>query len=252
MTFSCVTIHHIMIWRRPTMKTFIKKYIPLYGIIPLLCCFALNMLVYSGAMSICAEWKHYDLTTGFDRMVPLVPWWMYIYFGCYLFWIVNYIMTARIYEDEPSKFYQFVTTDMMSRIVCGFFFFLLPTTNIRPEVVGETFADTLLRFLYTIDQPANLFPSIHCLVSWMCYIGIRGNKKVPAWYRGFSCVFALLVVISTQTTKQHYIVDAVAGLFLAEVLYAINKRIHVYKYVQTFFDSINRKLGFLNKEKIIE
>ena len=171
----------------------IKKFIPLYGILPLLCCFALNMLVYSGAMTICADWKHYDLTTPFDRMVPLSSGWMYIYFGCYLFWIANYILVARVHKDNPSEFYRFVTTDMMSRIVCGIFYFLMPTTNIRPEVIGDTFADALLRFLYAIDQPANLFPSIHCLVSWMCYIGIRGNKKIPAWYRAFSCIFAILV-----------------------------------------------------------
>lgn len=234
------------------MTKYIKKIIPLYGILPLLCCFGLNMIVYSGSMVICADWKHYDLTTSFDRMVPLEPAWMYIYFGCYIFWVVNYIMMARIHEDNPADFYRFVTTDMMSRIICGIFYFLLPTTNVRPDVIGDTFADSLLRFLYSIDQPANLFPSIHCLVSWMCYIGIRGNQKVPVWYRGFSCIFALLVVVSTQTTKQHYIVDAVAGILIAEVLLALNKKISAYQYVQNFFDRINNKLGFMNKENIVE
>ncbi len=214
------------------------------------------MIVYSGAMSICADWKHYDPSemfgmTSLDQMVPLVPEWMYIYFGCYLFWIINYILVARIHKENPSEFYRFVTTDMMSRIVCGIFFFLMPTTNVRPDVIGNTFADMLLRFLYSIDQPTNLFPSIHCLVSWMCYIGIRGNRKVPAWYRGFSCVFALLVVISTQTTKQHYIVDAIAGLLLAEGLFALNKRIHAYQYIQRFFDWLNRKLRLISSEENI-
>ena len=234
------------------MKKLITKIIPLYGILPLLSAFGLNMIVYSGSMSICADWKHYDLTTQLDRMVPLVPGWMYIYFGCYLFWVINYIMVARIHKENPDDFYRFVTTDMMSRIVCGVFFFLMPTTNVRPEVIGDTFADVMLRFLYSIDQPANLFPSIHCLVSWMCFIGIRGNKRVPVWYQAFSCIFALLVVISTQTTKQHYIVDAIAGILIAEVLFALNKRIPAYRYVQNFFNRINHRLGFINKEKTIE
>lgn len=234
------------------MKNLIQKLLPLPCILPLLSAFGLNMLVYSGAMSICANWKHYDLTTSFDRMIPLVPWWMYIYFGCYLFWIVNYIMVGRINKDNPAEFYRFITADMMSRIVCGIFFFLMPTTNIRPDVVGTSFADDLLRFLYQIDQPTNLFPSIHCLVSWMCFIGIRGNKKVPVWYQVFSCIFALLVVISTQTTKQHYISDAVAGILLAEVLYALNKKTSAYRYVKHFFDRIHLKLGFIDKENIIE
>lgn len=235
------------------MKKQIAKIIPLYSILPLICCFGLNMLVYSGAMYLCADWKHYDLTTPLDNMVPLASGWMYIYFGCYVFWIANYILVARIHEDNPAEFYRFVTTDMMSRIVCGIFYFLMPTTNVRPEVMGDAFSDMMLRFLYTIDKPANLFPSIHCLVSWMCYIGIRNNNKVPAWYRTFSWIFALLVVISTQTTKQHYIADAIAGLLLAELLFAMNKRITAYKYVQNFFNQVNQKFGLSgSKEKIIE
>ena len=58
-------------------------------------------------------------------------------------------------------------------------------------------------------------------------------------------------VISTQTTKQHYIVDAIAGLLLAEGLFALNKRIHVYRYVQNFFTQINQKAGSIIKEKAL-
>lgn len=224
------------------LKKYIDPIIPLYGIIPLLSCFALNMLVYSGAQIICADWKHYDFTSAFDRAVPLVSEWMYIYFGCYLFWIVNYILVARAYRQAKDVFYRFVTTDMMSRLVCAVFFFALPTTNIRPEVVVDSFSDWMLAFLYNIDPPANLFPSIHCLVSWLCFVGIRKSKNVCLGYKIFSCVFALLVVASTQFTKQHYIVDAIAGLFLAEALFFLNQKTSAYKPVKRFFDRINNKL----------
>lgn len=235
------------------VKRLIDKIIPLYGILPLIACFATNMLVYCSAISVCKEWKHYNLTLPIDNMIPLSSGWMYIYWGAYLFWITNYVMMAYLHRDHKEVFYRFVTTDMMSRFVCGIFYFFMPTTNVRPEVVGTTFADMILRLLYEIDPPYNLFPSIHCLVSWMCYIGIRGNDKVPRWYRAFTCIFALLVVISTQTTKQHYIVDTVSGLLLAEVLYALNKHISLYRYVQDFFEKINHKLGLTNnREKNIE
>ena len=228
------------------MYQWLKKHIdpicPLFAIVPLLACFGLNMLVYSGTMVLCADWHHHDLTTALDRAVPLVSEWMYIYFGCYLFWIANYILVARINRDNPETFYRFVMTDMLSRVVCGIFFMAFPTTNIRPEVTGEGFSSWLLRFLYHVDQPTNLFPSIHCLVSWLCYTGIRGRKEVPAWYRAFSCIFALLVVLSTQFTKQHYIADAVAGIALAEILFQINRRTSWYQMVLRFFTWVNDKL----------
>ena len=225
------------------LKQKIDPVIPLYGIIPLISCFALNMLVYSGTMVLCADWKHYDLTTPFDRAVPLVPGWMYIYFGCYLFWIVNYILVARIHRDNREFFFRFVATDMLSRLVCAVFYIGFPTTNVRPVVAGEGFSFWLLHFLYGIDQPTNLFPSIHCLVSWLCFVGIRKSDKVPLWYKVFSCVFALLVVASTQFTKQHYIADAVAGIALAEILFFICSHAPLYRPVQRFFEFVNRKIA---------
>lgn len=221
------------------MKNCIAKILPLYTILPLISAFTLNTLIYSGSMSICKNWHHYDFTSAFDRMVPVIPEWVYIYLGCYVFWIINYIMTARVHKDDPDGFFRFITTDMMSRIICGICFFCLPTTNVRPEILGTDFSDYLLRWVYSIDQPANLFPSIHCLVSWMCFIGIRGNQRVPQWYRIFSCFFALLVVVSTQVTKQHYFIDAIGGILIAEILFAWNKRIHAYVYVKHFFDKVN-------------
>lgn len=218
------------------LKRHINPIIPLECIIPLLSCFGLNMLVYSGAMAITSDWYHYDFTMDFDRSVPVIPWFIYIYLGCYLFWIANYILIGRL---DKEHFYRFVTADMLSRLVCGVFFLALPTTNIRPEITGNSFSEILMRFLYMVDQPANLFPSIHCLVSWFCYIGIRGRKEIPVWYRIFSCLFAIAVMVSTQTTKQHYIIDVIGGVALAEIVYFITHHCSLYKYVMKFFTRIN-------------
>lgn len=229
------------------LKKYIDPVIPLFSIIPLISCFALNMLVYSGTMILCADWYHYDLTTRFDNMIPLVSEWMYIYFGCYIFWIANYVMAARINRDHEERFYRFVTADMMSRLVCAAFYIGLPTTNVRPEVVVDSFSDWLVSFLYGVDQPTNLFPSIHCLVSWLCFAAIRSSDRVPRWYKVFSLVFALLVPLSTLYTKQHYIVDGIAGIALAEALFDLNRKINAYRTVQHFFGKLNCKLYKITK-----
>jgi len=98
----------------------------------------------------------------------------------------------------------------------------------------------MLNLVYTVDPSANLFPSIHCLVSWFCYVGIRGQKKVPLWYQRFSCVFAVLVCISTQVTKQHYIIDLIGGILLAEAMYLVGQKTDWYLKLQSMFTKINR------------
>ena len=89
----------------------------------------------------------------------------------------------------------------------------------RPEIVGTTIWDEIMKVLYAVDMPSNLFPSIHCLVSWLCYVGVRGKSYIPKWYQVFSCVMAIAVFISTLTTKQHVVIDVIAGFVLAEVCY---------------------------------
>ncbi len=222
------------------MKDFLKKYIepilPLYAIIPLIGSFVFNTMVYSTTMALCADLPHYDFTTDLDRMVPVISWFVYIYFLSFPFWAVNYILIAR---GEKKQFFQFLTADLASRVVCLFFFVFLPTTNVRPEITGTSLSDEILRWLYSIDQPTNLFPSIHCLVSWFCFIGIKKRTDIPVWYKGFSCIFAVLVFVSTQVTKQHYLVDVIGGVLLAEVTYRVSHRIEAYRYVQKFYEKIN-------------
>ena len=86
------------------MKKQIAKILPLYTIVPLISAFTLNTLIYSGSMSICKNWHHYDFTSSLDRMVPVIPEWVYIYLGCYLFWIINYILVVCGQKGCPCQF----------------------------------------------------------------------------------------------------------------------------------------------------
>jgi membrane-associated phospholipid phosphatase len=108
--------------------------------------------------------------------------------------------------------------------------------------VGNSPADVLIRFVYWIDAPTNLFPSIHCLVSWMCFIGVRGKSYVPKWYQIFSCLFAVAVFASTLFTKQHFIVDVIAGVVIAELCYYISCHTKIYCWVEKQFDRLNQKV----------
>lgn len=230
-------------------KKYIDKIVPLYAIIPLIVCFGFNTLIYYGAKVVNQNRYHYDFTMDFDRKVPFIPWFVIIYFGCYLFWILNYIMIARISKEHCMRF---VFADVISRVVCGIFFLLIPTTNVRPEVIGSGICDELMRYLYMIDSAENLFPSIHCLVSWFCYVGIRGEKSIPKWYRAFSCIFAIVVCVSTQVTKQHYIIDVIGGIVIAEITYFAATRTRIYRYLAVIFDKISVLIFGKDNVEILE
>lgn len=110
-----------------------------------------------------------------------------------------------------------MSADFLAKLVCLLCFLVYPTTNIRPDITGTSLWDELIRFLYRVDAADNLFPSIHCLTSYFCFIAVRNNKKIPRWYQVLSLFITISICLSTLTTKQHVLIDVAAGVLLAEI-----------------------------------
>lgn len=206
--------------------------------LPLFFTLACNFLVYNGSRLITAGRFHYNLSGRFDARIPFVPWTVVIYLGCYLFWIVNYVIGCR--QEKEEAFY-FISADIFAKFVCLICFIAFPTTNMRPAVEGDGIWNDLMRLVYRLDAADNLFPSIHCLTSWLCFIAVRKNAAVPGWYRRFSLIFALMVCISTLTTKQHVLIDVIGGMALAEAGYFFVKRSGFAKLYERCNDKFNKK-----------
>ena len=208
-----------------------KSLIPFDMGIPLIITLLTNAVAYNGTRLITSHRFHFDLTNAIDNQIPVVPWTVSIYLGCYVFWVVNYVIGCR--QDKKTA-YQFISADFFAKIICLVCFVLFPTTNTRPEIIGNSMWDMLLRFVYQMDAADNLLPSIHCLTSWFCFIAVRKNRAVPKWYKAASFVIAGLICLSTLTTKQHVMIDVIAGVGLAEACYWLVKAtgfVSLYKRV---------------------
>ena len=214
------------------INLFSKKKYPLIEMaVVLLTAFIWNQGVYFGARWIASGWYHYDMTTTFDLLVPFLPWTICIYFGCYLFWGVNYFLCAVQEKESRDRFF---CADILAKGLCFVLFLAVPATNVRPDVVGDSVWDVLMRFLYNIDSADNLFPSIHCLASWLCWVGVRKRKDIPGAYRWFSFAAAVAVCVSTLTTRQHVFADVFSGILIAEACYCIAGFASVRKYYSAF------------------
>ena len=129
-------------------------------LLPPIFTFLLNSVVYWGAPLIKTGIVAHNLSSSVDRIVPFMPQFIIIYFGCYIFWVVNYLLIAAQKEEHR---YQFFTADFYARLICFVCFVFFPTTNTRPELTGSDIFTGAVCFLYQIDKPVNLFPSIHCM-----------------------------------------------------------------------------------------
>ena len=226
--------------KKEKFQTFREKYLPTWAILPLISIFVLNCLIYWGSDLLTVDRYHFDFTMSIDRAVPLIPGFVWIYILAFPFWAVNYILAAQRGKDG---FYRFVATDLTVHLACFVIFLLLPTTNVRPEIVGSTWSEQILKLVYALDggnSPSNLFPSIHCYVSWLSGRGVNNSDRISKWYQIFSLIFAILIIISTQVLKQHYLVDAIAGVALVEFAWRFYNTGNRHSVFRNFFEKINK------------
>lgn len=205
--------------------------IPEYSWFPLILALSFDSGVYVAARMIAGEWHHYNMESSLDKMVPFWAPAVTVYLGCYLFWAVNYILIAR---QDKKAVCQFFWSDFIAHVICFAIFLLFPTTNIRPALEPDGVWNQLMLWVFSVDAADNLFPSIHCMVSWFCFIGIRGRREIPLWYKLFSCMMALMVCASTLFTRQHVIIDVFGGVILAELSFYIGRRRrprHIYERI---------------------
>ena len=175
-----------------------------------------NQIVFQGSRFFEKGRYHADLTLPADAVIPFLPWTITIYVGCFLFWLILYRLIARLPRQEADRFF---CANLLGKGISFVIFVLFPTTMPRPEVNGMTAWDTFMRFLYWIDAPDNLFPSLHCMISWLCWVGIRGNRQVPLPWRIAALLMAVAVCLSTLTTRQHVLLDVAGGILLSELCY---------------------------------
>lgn len=168
-----------------------------------------------------------------DRIVPLEPAWALVYGSLYLFLIVLPVFVVR--EQEHIR--RTVLAYLMVWITAYVCFLVYPTIAPRgDEVIGQGFAAWGLRILYSADPPYNCFPSLHVAHSFVsaltCY---TVHRRVGL----AATLCASLVAVSTLYTKQHYILDVVAGMLLAGVACVIFLR----NYPREATPALDRRLA---------
>ena len=203
------------------LKKRLDQFFPLYARPWVIGTVAAIFLVYYGSRLISDGLFHHNIMLPVDYKIPFIPAFIIIYVLAFPFWIFNGILVARENKETCSRV---LSAEILAKIVCGIIYILYPTTMIRPEVTGTDFFSWLTGFIYLIDKPYNLMPSIHCMDSWFCWRGLSGCKKVPEWYKKFSLFFAILICLSTLFVHQHVIIDVPTGILMAEAGLFVTKK----------------------------
>ena len=194
-----------------------------------------NLIAFQGSRLFTQNSHHYTLSLPVDAAIPFLPWTISIYVGCFLFWLILYRLIARLPRQKADRFF---CANLLGKAISFTVFVLFPTTMSRPEVNGMTVWDTFMRFLYWIDAPDNLFPSLHCMIAWLCWVGSRGNRRVPLPWRIAALLMAVAVCLSTLTIRQHVLMDVVGGILLSELSYWLAGSNKLLRSYSSFIDRL--------------
>ena len=229
-------------------KTF-GKLVPRYAILSLIFCillqifaFFLTRLIINLYMPIA---DRFFMETHLDHKIPLLQSFVTIYFLAYALWVINFILATRTTKEHWSKC---AFSYILGLVVTIIIFLAVPSTMNRPEITGNGFFDGWMKLLYFLDEPTNLFPSLHCFTSMISFLWISKIKNIHISYKAFALIFAILVFASTLFVKQHCIVDVFLGIALAFLCYWVSKLIKNFNFFIRIFDRLDALL-FIKKEK---
>jgi hypothetical protein len=150
------------------------------------------------------------LSTAFDRAVPLLPWTTWFYEPVYAATFIIAVIGFR------SRFLYNRTLVCVAAniVVSALFHWLVRAEYPRPTlpVPAPDLSTAFLAFVYQIDPPGNVFPSLHVAHTFMITFLISLDR--PRLGRVL-LVMSILLALSTLTTKQHFVADVAAGLAMA-------------------------------------
>ncbi len=201
-----------------------NKFIPTYARLPLLAVVFINFFTYYIAKLLSSGLEHHTTLIGLDGVIPFVPFFVGFYVIAYAQWVIGYVSATR---DGKELFFWMFSANIISKIICLVFFVAFPTTMERPEITGSGVFNWLTGVIYYFDTPVNLFPSIHCLESWLCVRAALRSKAHKPVLKALTTIIALLVFASTVFIKQHVVLDVIGGIAVAEIGIAIAQRIRL-------------------------
>lgn len=196
-----------------TVRKFInehKHFLYLFILIPLLICF-----------NFCQRFlkPKYIMYCRFDDYIPFLK----IFILAYMFWFI-YMGIGFVYfglksRDDFMNLAKFIFLGMGISYVI---FVTLPSgQNLRPTLVGNDILTEMVGFIYYIDPPINVCPSIHVInsigvnaVVWNSSL-FANNKRIKI----SSAIATILICLSTLFIKQHSFLDVIAGIGLSTMLY---------------------------------
>ena len=163
-------------------------------------------LLYYLTESLIPEESCHLIHTTLDDEIPFCEAFVVFYVGWYVLLAFS-LVWFLIYHVQ--SFCNLQTYIIIVQLLATAVYILYPSKQaLRPEVFPrENILTVFMDFIYRIDTPTGVFPSLHVAISTGIASTWLREKTVPAWVRWLIALFCLGVCLSVSFVKQHSVLD---------------------------------------------
>ena len=153
-----------------------------------------------------------------DQRIPRIPAFVYPYV---LWFPLIVIFPIGLYYFSPGNWVALQIAWIFCVVVSVVAYLAYPTTFQR-EKLGQGRTERVLALVYkTSYRGVNCAPSLHCSTSMMIAFVAVVTNQMPWWLRVISLLVSLAIILATQITKQHVLLDLLTAIPVAVVSLSI-------------------------------
>lgn len=136
-----------------------------------------------------------------ENLIPFIGWTSYIYLSLFIY------VPLAIYLIPKERHNRTILALSIMCVTHFIIFIFFPTIYPRASINTGFIMFELLKI---VDAPTNCFPSLHVAISMFLALALlrtRGDKLSVIIF-----FWAIIISLSTLTTKQHYVWDVLGSL----------------------------------------
>lgn len=180
------------------------------------------------------------LHTSLDDRIPFCEYFI-IPYGLWFLFVGGSVCYFAFWSKNDLEYCRLLMTISMGLVVFFFTSVLYPNAqDMRPQVTGDGVFGWFVGFLYRIDTPTNILPSLHVFDAVACCLALvkhecEGGQRRLYVMKIMAVFLTILIILSTMFLKQHSVIDVGAALVLNVVCYFL-------LYHQSFGENIYCKI----------
>lgn len=162
-----------------------------------------------------------------DDRIPFCEYFIIPYVIWYFF-LIGSVLYFTFFNRSNKEYYQFLGTLGVGMTIFLIISYVYPNgQNLRPELTGDSVFIQAVQFLYRIDTPTNIFPSMHVFNATAACVALLQNRRCRKSRVCSASILVLTVsiILSTMFLKQHSVADVMTALILNIICYQVFYRI---------------------------